>query len=122
MAARILVVDQDVRVGDLVGKAFAHRYDVVTVEPDLTLDWLDTYDASAIVLDLEIPRTLGWELLRVIRDPQDGYPRMAVIGTSSMAPWTDFVYAQNISPDMRFLLKPFRICYLEDLLYDVIGA
>jgi DNA-binding response OmpR family regulator len=118
----VLVVDQDERVGDLVGRAFARRLDVVAVDPGLALDWLEMSEgASAMLLDLELPDTQSWELLRVVSDP-DGFPTMPIIAMSSETPWDDFLYAKSIASDLQFLVKPFQLCELEECMYKALNV
>lgn len=123
MSRSLLVVDQDERIGDLVGRVFANRCDVVAVQPCLALDWLDIHEGPDLVLlDLEIPDTRSWELLRVIADPEDGYLNTPVIGMSSASPWDDYVYARSIASDLRFLVKPFQLCELEQLVGNALNV
>lgn len=102
---RILVVEDDERLADVVRRGLSERGDVV----DVALDGLDGEHAAktggydAIVLDINLPRKDGLSLLRSLR--ADGSATPIVLVTSRDTP-DDVVEGLDAGAD-DYIRKPF---------------
>lgn len=66
---RILVVEDDVRIANMLMEAFTNRqYEVdIAQDGDVAWDWIDIQDYDLIVLDLTLPKVDGVRLCQQLR-------------------------------------------------------
>lgn len=112
---RVLVVEDEQRVADLVGTFLASLGHQPRLAPsaEAALAALDTEEPESIILDLILPGMSGLDFLRVIRARDATMPIVAISGA---APWNQarecFKYGV-----LEFLAKPLSL----DLLGDVMA-
>lgn len=117
----VLVAEQNKRVCELIGRELGSNCNVYTVEPDRALEWLDDRHADGLIINLEAPSSVGWEILRVVADPVDGYHDMAIVGMAEFNIWNYFVQAEEIAPHLRFLMKPLSTVQMATIAAELLG-
>jgi YesN/AraC family two-component response regulator len=70
---------------------------------DEALVALQTEPVELLLTDVVMPGTNGVELVRQISETRPGLPTLTMSGYA----WTELVRARQLSPDARFLRKPF---------------
>lgn len=123
MSARVFVADDEPDLRDLLAEALgAEGYEVSTFPdgPSL-LSELSAGQPDAILLDINMPRMSGWEVIERLRnDPETaGIPVIAVTargGTSVERSARDGLGFAN------FVQKPFRLDELTQALEQCLGG
>lgn len=108
---RILLVEDDPRIGDQLARAIAAAGFVVDTTADGEEAWFlgDTVDYDGIVLDLGLP---GMDGLQVLRRWREDGSKTPVLILSARGLWSERVEGIDAGAD-DYLAKPFRI---EELL------
>ena len=107
---RLLLVEDEKKVSDLVARALrAERY-AVDVADDGTQGWLlaDNYDYDLIILDLMLPGLSGAELLRRVRHKNQRVPILVLTARDATA---EKVHQFEAGAD-DYLTKPFAFAEL----------
>lgn len=111
--ARVLIVDDDAGIRELISSALSDEgYDVATAaDGRQALAVVEEVDPALIVLDLRMPVIDGWQFARLYRQ-RPGRHAPIVVCTAALDAAKD---AAEIGAE-GFIGKPFR---LEDLLQQV---
>lgn len=117
---RILIADDDSDVREVLERFFSERgHEVCGVEDGRqALAMLRTWEPHIVLLDLEMPRMSGLDVLRHIRVHHDDTPVLAFSGHSA---------AEKIADDalrlgaVRFFTKPLDFDALEELVAAITG-
>lgn len=115
-AARILVVDDEPVVLELVSRALSrYGYDVLeTPDPLHALEIAATPPSVDLVLtDVVMPGMAGPELVRTIRETR---PQILAIFMSG------FSASPDLPPDILFISKPFKVNYLIGKIKELLAA
>lgn len=115
-AARILVVDDEPVVLELVSRALSrHGYDVLET-PD-PLEAVEIAAASPpvdlVLTDVVMPGMAGPELVRTIRETRPETPAIFMSG---------FAASPDLPPDIPFISKPFNVSYLIGKVKELLAA
>ncbi len=120
MPARILVVDDESYVRDLLRRVLARRGHEVDVAADggAALELLEGEDYDLVLTDVVMPGIDGFELLRRVKS---AYPSVKVIVL------TGYARKQSISDFLlygadEYLSKPFQVQALLDSVERIAGA
>lgn len=115
----ILLVDDNQEIRQIIESALAFHGDFEVhqasdgEEAIELLTELGTVDV--VVLDLQMPVTNGWETLRVIRDPENGWPEVKVIMLTVQKEAENALKAWTIGANF-FVAKPFKVKTILDTL------
>lgn len=121
-ASRILVIDDDPGVQDVLSRFLGGKgYQVtIAVDGEAGLKALMEEPPNMVLLDLDLPKLSGLELLRRIQREQIDVKIIAISG-HPMA-------EELLGPDslrlgvLQFIVKPFDLDYLEAKLMDELTA
>jgi excisionase family DNA binding protein len=104
---RVLVVDDESSVRDLIGKALSlEQYDVDVVDDGVTaIERLRSSPYSLLITDLKMPGMDGLEVIRAARELRPGMPVIIVTGHSSEE---SAIEAINLGVT-GYLIKPFSM-------------
>jgi two-component system response regulator (stage 0 sporulation protein F) len=112
---KVLVVDDNTGIRTTVCSALDfERHDYIVYEAsdgEEAIEMMEREDIDLVILDLEMPRTNGWECLRVIRDPDDGWPDTKVIMLTVQKEAENALKSWTIGADC-FIGKPFAVSAL----------
>lgn len=115
MKPSILVVDDNPEIRKVLTYWLEDKYTVTTVEDgEEAIAALTDGEFDLLILDVEMPKTDGWETLRVIKDPDSGFP-VPVIMLTCVSDTESFLKSAIIGAEY-FVEKPFDP---ERLLYTV---
>lgn len=119
---RVLLVDDDPALRGTAARLLhsSGRFEVHQAEDgDEAIEFL-TEDESidVMVLDLNMSNCSGWEVLRVARDPDNGWPGLAVVVLTVDQSPGSVQYTTEIGSDM-YLTKPYRFDELVDSISRV---
>ena len=117
--ARLLIADDDAALRMTIGKLYTKvGYEVVLAgNGEVALDYVRDQAFDVALIDLNMPKTNGIEILKMLKKYAPGMP---VIIFTSMADRE--VYDEVISHGIdRFLTKPLRQSELLSLVRDVIN-
>jgi CheY-like chemotaxis protein len=115
---RVLVVEDDPDIRELVGECLRNRFSVTLAEDGvgaLALLAQPHQDFGAIVLDLEMPRLSGTSLLEELRVRQIGVPVLILSGIPD---------ARRRAKGLRaeFMPKPFEVEQLQQKVEQLVDA
>jgi DNA-binding response OmpR family regulator len=115
---RVLVVEDDPDIRELVGECLRNRFSVTLAEDGvgaLALLAQPHQDFGAIVLDLEMPRLSGTSLLEELRVRQIGVPVLILSGIPD---------ARRRAKELRaeFMPKPFEVEQLQQKVEQLVDA
>ncbi|HEX9723622.1 MAG TPA: response regulator [Vicinamibacteria bacterium] len=113
--ARILVVDDEELVCDIVSRFFAQKgYTVLTADTsERAISILETTKVDAVLLDIHLPGPSGLEALRKIRA---SWPEIAVVMISGQQD-EDVAKATLREGAFDYVVKPLDFDYLERTIY-----
>lgn len=111
---RILVVEDDVQIADLLTEALANRqYLVDAVHDGITgWQWLETIEYDLIVLDLTLPKLSGIELCQKLRASNIATPVLMLTARDTVS---DKIVGLDAGADV-YIVKPFD---LEELMAQI---
>lgn len=104
--ARVLFVDDEVSVVNLLKVMFRNDYDVLTATSgESALDLIQSHRTDVIVSDQRMPNMLGTELLSKVKVLSPGTMRILLTGYSDLAAMVGSV---NEGEVYRFINKPWK--------------
>ncbi|MHC4600236.1 MAG: sigma-54-dependent transcriptional regulator [Planctomycetota bacterium] len=120
MPKKILIVDDDLRVRDLLTRivedlGFAS---LTAVDGEDALSWLESEEVSVVFSDLKMPNMNGLEFLRVAREKHPTLPVVIVTAYGSVE--TAVEAMKDGAAD--FLLKPFPVPQIKVILDRIFRA
>ena len=117
---RILVVEDEAAERELLTQAL-ETLDYVVISAENGQVGLESYDKSGadlILSDIQMPVMDGLSLLSTIRGRGDGIPFIIITGFDD----DDARRRAEDNSVTAFLIKPFRLLELRDLLEDLFGS
>ena len=116
---RVLIVDDEPSVRDLIAKALRGRYAVETAEDGTAaLEILRESDFDLLITDLRMPGMDGLALIRAARRYAPDLPVVVVTAYSSEA---TAIEAINLGGVAGYLTKPFRVDRIRWLAARALG-
>ncbi len=111
---RILVVEDDVQIADLLAEALANRQYMVDTAHDGAVgwDWLQRLEYDLVVLDLTLPKLSGIELCQKLRDYNIPTPVLMLTARDTIS---DKIVGLDAGAD-AYIVKPFD---LEELMAQI---
>lgn len=104
---KILAADDNPEIRNYLGVLLSREHDVTFAEDgEMAIELLESEPFDAVILDVEMPRTDGWEALRVLKDPDNGWPDTKVIMLTCMKEPEHFLKSIVVGADY-FVSKPF---------------
>jgi EAL domain-containing protein (putative c-di-GMP-specific phosphodiesterase class I) len=120
---RILVIDDDIDMGELVSAAAqAMGFECITTTDSVTFLQKLTSDTTLVLLDLMMPEMDGIELLRLLgkRKCRAGIVLMSGVGKRTIESATQFAQVLGLCI-VGHLQKPFQLSELEEVLQRLPG-
>jgi excisionase family DNA binding protein len=118
--ARVLVVDDEPDVLDMVAKGLAQKYDVETADDGKSaLDRLRSEEYDLLITDLKMPGLDGLSVIREARRQVADLPVLIITGNSTEA---SAIEAINIGGVFGYLTKPFRIPKVLEMAARALGG
>ncbi|NJO40386.1 MAG: response regulator transcription factor [Cyanobacteria bacterium CRU_2_1] len=108
---RILVVEDDVQIADMLTEALTNRQYRVDVAQDgeEAWDWIETLEYNLILLDVTLPRMNGIRFCQKLRDCHSAIPVLMLTARDTIA---DKIIGLDAGAD-DYMVKPFD---LEELM------
>ena len=108
-ALRVLIVDDDVELGELVEQYLATRGFAVDVEEDggIGLERAQSGEYALVVLDVNLPGLDGFEVLRRLRAGVGATQKLPVVMLTAHGDETDRIVGLELGAD-DYLPKPFN--------------
>jgi DNA-binding response OmpR family regulator len=108
---RILVVEDDVQIADMLAEALGNHQYVVDIAKDgeMAWKWLEAYEYDLVLLDVTLPKLSGIRLCQKLRDQQSTVPILMLTARDAVE---DKVLGLDAGADV-YMVKPFD---LEELL------
>lgn len=76
----VLVVDDKTAIREVVVEVLSSYYHVVEAsDGEEAIELMTENPADVVILDINMPQTDGWEALRVITDPDNGWPDTKIV-------------------------------------------
>ncbi len=116
--ARVLVVDDDPAVAEMVVEYLATRGYQVQASPEgrLALELLTQTPFDVVLTDLHLPQSEGSSILEAARQRQPPVPCVVMTGLAT----TTSVISAFKAGAFDYLVKPFRLTHLHGILQDAI--
>ncbi|HTL88711.1 MAG TPA: response regulator transcription factor [Leptolyngbya sp.] len=111
---RILVVEDDVQIADMLAEALTNRQYIVDLAQDggIAWDWVELHDYDLIVLDVTLPKMNGLLFCQMLRDRAISIPVLMLTARDTIA---DKIIGLDVGAD-AYMVKPFD---LEELLAQI---
>jgi DNA-binding response OmpR family regulator len=111
---RILIVEDDVQIADMLAEALGNHQYVVDIAKDgeMAWGWLETCEYDLILLDVTLPKINGIRLCQTLRDRHFTLPILMLTARDTTE---DKVLGLDAGADV-YMVKPFD---LEELLAQV---
>ncbi|NJL21669.1 MAG: response regulator transcription factor [Leptolyngbyaceae cyanobacterium SM1_3_5] len=111
---RILVVEDDVQIADMLTEALINRQHTVDVAHDgaVAQQWIEVSTYDLILLDITLPKTSGIRLCQQLRDRNSTVPILMLTARDTIA---DKIIGLDAGAD-DYMVKPFD---LEELMARV---
>lgn len=119
---RILVADNNPAISEILSQTLSVDYAVtIANNGDEALDILEWEGDSfhGVILDTELTVVDGWEVLAVIKDPDNGWPHLAVVMLSVIKEPENVLQAWCMGADY-YIPKPFSIPMLLETVRDAL--
>ena len=118
MRKRILAVDDEVTILDILRDQFADSYDVDTAETaEEAMELFNQRRPDLVFLDVRLPEVDGLTLLTFLRTADPKVPIIIVTGERDVA-----IAAQAITAGaFGYVPKPFNLAYMEHLAAAATG-
>lgn len=117
----VLIVDDEEEIGHLLKRAFERsRPDVhvhLAQSPEAAIRLLEDTPVSLVITDFKMPGQNGLDLLRWVRQHRPEAARVLMTGHAETSMAID---AANEGKVARFILKPFALQDMIDLMSDVL--
>jgi len=107
---RILLVEDEPKIADFIVRGLSengHSVDLAT-DGEEALHWPDVADFDLLILDVMLPDSDGFELLKTLRDKGIDTPAIFLTARSTV---TDRIRGLNLGAD-DYLVKPFAFAEL----------
>lgn len=104
---RILVVEDDIQLADMLTEALSNRQYTVDVAQDgeLAWDWIETLEYDLILLDVTLPKLNGLRFCQKLRDRNVAVPVLMLTARDTIA---DKILGLDAGAD-DYMVKPFDI-------------
>jgi DNA-binding response OmpR family regulator len=104
---RILVVEDDVQLSDMLAEALINRHYVVDIAQDgeAAWDWVQILEYDLILLDITLPKIDGLQFCRRLRDRHAAVPVLMLTARDTIA---DKIVGLDAGAD-DYMVKPFDI-------------
>jgi DNA-binding response OmpR family regulator len=104
---RILVVEDDVQLSDMLAEALSNRQYVVDIAQDgeAAWDWIQTLEYDLVLLDITLPKVDGIQFCQRLRDRSFTTPVMMLTARDTIA---DKIVGLDAGAD-DYMVKPFDI-------------
>jgi len=111
---RILVVEDDVQIADMLTEALTNRQYQVDVAHDgeIAWDWIEAFEYNLVLLDITLPKMSGIRLCQQLRDRNSVIPVLMLTARDTIA---DKIIGLDAGAD-DYMVKPFD---LEELMARV---
>jgi DNA-binding response OmpR family regulator len=111
---RILIVEDDVQIADMLAEALGNHQYVVDIAQDgeLAWNWLETCEYDLVLLDVTLPKINGIRLCQKLRDRRSTVPILMLTARDALE---DKVVGLDAGADV-YMVKPFD---LEELLAQI---
>ena len=111
---RILVVEDDLQIADLLTEALTNRQYTVDTAQDGAMgwDWLETLEYDLVLLDLTLPKLNGIELCQKLREHNISTPVLMLTARDTIS---DKIVGLDAGAD-AYIVKPFD---LEELMAQI---
>ncbi|MCA1992697.1 MAG: response regulator transcription factor, partial [Coleofasciculus sp. S288] len=111
---RILVVEDDVQIADMLTEALTSRQYTVDVAHDgeIAWDWIEAFEYNLVLLDITLPKKSGIRLCQQLRDRNSAIPVLMLTARDTIA---DKIIGLDAGAD-DYMVKPFE---LEELMARV---
>lgn len=115
--ARIMIVDNEDEVRDIIDLALRSRYEVTTARDGVeAIENIVLYQPDMMIVDIMMPKMNGYQLIQTMRR-NVAYKDLPIIVVSGKATPRDQAYVERLGAN-AFVPKPFEI---EDLVARVDG-
>jgi DNA-binding response OmpR family regulator len=104
---RILVVEDDVQIADMLAEAFGNNQYVVDIAKDgeIAWSWLELHEYDLVLLDVTLPKLNGIRLCQKLRDRQSTVPILMLTARDTIE---DKVLGLDAGADV-YMVKPFDL-------------
>lgn len=111
---RILIVEDDVQIADMLAEALGNHQYVVDLAKDgeIAWDWIEAYEYDLILLDVTLPKINGIRLCQKLRDRHSTVPVLMLTARDTLE---DKVLGLDAGADV-YMVKPFD---LEELMAQI---
>jgi DNA-binding response OmpR family regulator len=111
---RILIVEDDVQIADMLAEALVNHQYVVDIAKDgeLAWDWLEAWDYDLVLMDVTLPKISGIRLCQQLRDRRSNVPILMLTARDTLE---DKVLGLDAGADV-YMVKPFD---LEELMAQI---
>jgi DNA-binding response OmpR family regulator len=111
---RILIVEDDVQIADMLAEALGNHQYVVDIAQDgeLAWNWLETCEYDLVLLDVTLPKINGIRLCQKLRDRRSTVPILMLTARDALE---DKVVGLDAGADV-YMVKPFD---LEELMAQI---
>ena len=116
---RILAVDDETTILDIMRDQFADSYDVDTAtSAEAAMEIFNERRPNLVILDVRLPEVDGLTLLTFLRTADPNVPVIVVTGERDVA-----IAAQAIAAGaFGYVPKPFNLAYMEHLAAAATGS
>jgi CheY-like chemotaxis protein len=110
--ARIMIVDKDDDIREMIDVALRTRYEVTTARDGVeAIENIVMYQPDMLIVDIMMPKMNGYQLIQTMRR-NVAYQKLPVVVVSGKSTPRDQAYVKKLGAD-AFIPKPFQI---EDLV------
>ncbi|MCZ7583561.1 MAG: response regulator [Deltaproteobacteria bacterium] len=123
MGHRILVVDDDRNIGQILHASFSAKgYEVyISRNGEDALEQLEELRPDLVLLDVLLPKMNGWDVCRQIKSRENGTPPPVILMSAVYkTPKMQLEAKQKYGAD-EFVEKPFQLSSLMDMTVRLIG-
>ncbi|MCX7018940.1 MAG: response regulator [bacterium] len=104
---RIMAIDDDKDILDLISIMLAQHYEVLTVgDPMNACDLLDIFEPDLVILDIMMPKVTGYQIIEFIKQ-NPRHSHVLVIFLSAKDTSRDMKYGYKLGANL-YLPKPFQ--------------
>jgi CheY-like chemotaxis protein len=119
--ARIMIVDNDDDVREIIDVALRTRYEVTTARDGVeAIENIVMYQPDMLIVDIMMPKMNGYQLIQTMRR-NVAYQNLPVIVVSGKATPRDQAYVKKLGAN-AFIGKPFEIDQLVRIVDDYASA
>lgn len=108
----VLLVDDNDSIRSLIRNALVSEEEHYVINEaengEQAVEFITDNMVDVVILDLQMPITDGWETLRIIRDPENGWPDVKVIMLTVQRSAEHALKSWTIGADL-YITKPFHL-------------